>query len=234
MKERSEVMKEKTLSKFGGTCSILVGVSYVLITITYLLLPAGQKVGAPPAQYFPSFARNPTLAVLLYWELALGALFAIGAVKAISELVRQENEGWVNWTSNLAYLGFAVTAINFLRGLAIVPERAAAYMVGDASTKAVIAAIGTGVVDLDPKAWFRFGVTGLWILVVNLLALRGGKLPKTLAYVGIAVAILYWFVVASYVLRIEMLTAIAAGLGGIIAGPVWYIWMGLILRRAGS
>lgn len=30
------------------------------------------------------------------------------------------------------------------------------------------------------------------------------------------------------------LIAIAAGLGGIILGPIWYIWLGLILRRESS
>lgn len=225
-------MKDNTLSKFGGACSILVGVSYVLIGITYPLVPAALKAGADPAQYFLSFAQNPTLPMLLYWEFALGAVLAIAAVPAISEVVRAANEGWVRWTSNLAYLGFAVTAITYFQGLARMPERAAAYLAGDASTKAAIAA--TGGFSLDPQGWLAFGGVGLWVLVVSLLALRSDALPKALAYIGIATAILYWFVVAGYVLQIETMVAIAAGLGGIIAAPIWYIWIGVTLRRASS
>jgi len=226
------MMKDNSLSKLGGTCSILVGVSYVLVGITYLLLPAGQKPGAGPAQFYPSFAQNPTPSALMYWEFALGAVLAIAAVMAISEVVRPANEGWVRWTSNLAYLGFAVTAISNFRTLALMPTQAAAYVAGDASTQAAIAA--TGEIGLDPYGWLQFGGIGLWVLVVSLLALRGGTLPKTLAYVGIAATILYWLVVAGFVLDIEALMAIAAGLGGIIVAPIWYIWMGLRLRRASS
>lgn len=225
-------MRDNTLSKLGGTCSILAGVSYVLIGITYLLLPAAHRVGADPSQYFPSFAQNPTLSLLMYWEFAVGAVLAIAAVLAISEIVRPANEGWVRWTSNLAYLGFAVTAISYFRALAVQPRRAAAYVAGDASTQAAIAA--SVAFNLDPQGWLRFGCVGLWVLVVSVLALRSDALPKALAYVGIAVTILYWFAVAGEVLQIELLTAIAAGLGGIIAAPIWYIWMGLTLRRAGS
>jgi|SRR3990170_1974643 len=225
-------MTKDTLSKLGGTLSILVGVSYVVVGISYVLTPTTQRPGSDVAEFFPSFAQNPMWVMLEYWAFALGALVALGAVLAISETVRTANEGWVRWASNLATVGFAVTAINFFRLLAIQPARAEAYLAGDAATKAAIAA-NEGLLNLDPQGWLGFGAVGLWVLVVSLLALRGGTWPQSLTYVGIAVAIAYWLVVAGYVLGIETLILIAASLGGIILGPIWYIWVGLRLRQAG-
>ena len=226
-------MKDTTLGKLGGTCAILLGVSYIVIGVNYLLLvPAEQKVGGGLAKFLPSFAQNPTPLTLQYWAFALGALLAIAAVLAISESVRSVNEGWVRWTSTLAVLGFAVVAIDNFREMSFQPDRAADYAAADAATKAAMEV--SGPIGLDPQGWLGFGAVGLWVLVVSLLALRGSTWPKPLAYVGIAVAVVHWLVVAGSVLSIEPLIAIAAGLGGVILGPIWYIWTGLTLRRAGA
>lgn len=32
-------MKDTTLSKLGGTCSILTGVTYLIVAVVYLFLP---------------------------------------------------------------------------------------------------------------------------------------------------------------------------------------------------
>ena len=115
--------------------------------------------------------------------------------------------------------------------LAIIPSTAAAYVAGDASTKAAIA-IPSGV---DPQFLFRYGVIGLWILVVSILGLLGGKLPKILSYLGIATAILYWLLAATDVLGSEtIIRSIIAMLGAVIVGPIWYIWIGVRLRKVTS
>ena len=224
----------RSLSKVGGICSILVGVSYILIGVTYFLLPADQRgAGAPDfVRFFQSFDQNPTVIMLQYWIFALGAILALSAVPAISEAVRNVSEGWTRWTQNLAYLGFAVGAISFFRAITLLPGTADAFIAGDFSTRAAIE--GIGFPFLDPNGWLVFGGVGLWVLAVSIMALRGGGLPKIPSYVGIAVALLYGLTVAGNVLEIEMLISIAAGVGGIIAAPIWYIWIGVALQRSGS
>lgn len=222
----------KSLAKVGGTCSILLGVSYVVMGVAYVLTPAEQFSGSIE-KFAPSFAENPTPFTLLIWTCAVGGLIALGAVGAISALVEEENEGWVRWARNLAYLGFAVVALEFFRMLVLAPARAAAYQAGDAATKAAMVT-SDFFIALDPYEWLKFGCVGLWLLVVAVVALRRSVLPKALACLGIAGAILYWVYVAGVVLKVPALALVGAGLGASIIAPIWYIWLGVILRRKGA
>ena len=222
-------MEDKTLGKLGGICSVLVGASYVVAGITYVLAPVEQQPTSPPEVFLPSFAQNPTALTIQYWALAVGALFALGAVLAISQVVRSVNEGWVRWTSTLATLGFSVVAVDNFRNVGFQSGRALAFVEGDAATRLALGV--SGPFSLDPQGWLGFGAVGLWVLVVSLLALRSGRLRAPLPQLGIGVAIAYFLVVAGLVLSMEALIAIAAGVGGVILGPVWYVWIGLGLQR---
>ena len=224
-------MKSDSLNKLGGLCSILVGALYVLVGATYVLLPPEQQAGGAADAFYRSFAQSPTLSMINFWAFALAGVFALGALPAVTESVRSVDEGWARWTSNLAYLGFAVTAIDFFRNIALQPDRAAAYVSGDASVQAVLAAPTFGA-GLDSQGWLGFGGVGLWVLMTSRLAMRSKLWPNTLAYVGVAVGVLYWLVVVSLVFDNAALLQIVAALGGVVAAPVWYIWVGMRLRKA--
>ncbi len=174
---------------------------------------------------------NPALRIVEYLPIALYSLLAIAAVLAISENVRSANEGWVRWTSTLAIIGLAVNALVAFQHMALDSLRAAAYVKGDAAVKAALTAPGA-LEDLDPQAWLRYGAFGLWAFVVSVLALRGNIWPRPLAYVGIGVAIAAWLVVVGEVFPSQSLIAIIAGVASILV-PIWYIWLGLRLRKAG-
>jgi hypothetical protein len=221
-------MKGSTLSKIGGICSILVGVLYIPIGITTLLRPAEQRPPFNPDVFLTSFAQEPLFGTLLYWGFAISAVLAVAVVLAVSEKVRSLGEGWVRWMSTLAVIGFAVTALNYFRYLDYYPMLARAYATGDSLVKAV-AASTQSTVSLDPDGWFIFGVVGLWFLVINLVALGGNPWPKVLSYLGIVGAIAYLLVMVGYVFGIYILTFSA--LVSVVIGPIWYIWVGLILRR---
>lgn len=229
---KQENIKDNTLSKLGGTCSILLGISYLVIAVVYLRLPPEQQdaAGIPPEKFLESLAQNPTLYIVGGLVFALGSLLGIAAVLAISEGVRSANPGWVRWTSTLAIIGFAVNAIDSFRRVTLDPARAVAYVKGDAVVKAVLTA-PSALPGLDPQAWLRLGAVGFWVLVVSLLALRRSTWPKLLAYLGIVVAIVYWLIVASNFLQFQSFTTIIAGVGLVILTPIWYIWLGLKLRK---
>jgi hypothetical protein len=225
-------MEEKSVAKLGGVCSIIVGILYVMIGVTFLLVPAEQQGGIDDiAMFLPSFHQNPIAMTLLYVEFALSAILAIAAVPAITGLVRAVNEGWARWTSNLAFLGFALVAIYYFQMIAIAPPQAAAFVAGDASTKAALV-IPTGV---DPQFLLRYGTIGLWMLVVSILALKGKILPTTLSAIGIIGAVLYWVFAINDALGVAtVVRPILAIAGGVIAGPIWFIWIGIRLTKATS
>lgn len=226
-------MKDNSRNKLGGTCSILLGITYIVVAVIYLLMPPEQQdaAGISPGVLLESLAQNSALYVVGAIVFAFGSLLGIAAVLAVSESMRSMDEGWVYWTSALAIIGFAVNALDSFRRMTLDPARATAYVQGDAAVKAALT-LPSALPGLDPQAWLRLGALGLWVLVVSLLALRGGIWPKPLAYLGIVVAIVYWLIVASNFLQVQSFTAIVAGVGLVVLTPLWYIWLGLSLRKA--
>ena len=225
-------MKKNNFYRFGGICSILLGISYFFVGISYLMLPAEQKAGTlvrNPEKFLTSLAQDSTFLTIHYIAFVLGALVGLAVVVAVSDFMKPLNEGWVRWTSHLAYLGFVAVAIDHLRALAFEPLRAANFVASDSAYKAALAA-NTSLTSIDPHMWLECGGVGLWILVISLLSIRRHTLPKILAILGIAAAIFYWFVIFGTLFRMEKLISTAA-FGALVLGPVWYIWMGLILRK---
>ena len=226
-------MKNNSVIKLGGTCSIFVGISFLVIGATYFLLPPEQRSGSTEA-FLRSFAANPGIQKIQYWAWALGALFALAAVPAVSEIVRSANEGWVRWTSTLAQLGFAVTAVSYFTILEVQPVRAANYVCNQCQQTVIQPALvaNQDLLGLDPQQWLSSGAVGVWIFVVSLLALRGGAWPRPLAYVGIGLAVVSWLLPIANVINPQLLVPIVAALGGIVLGPIWFIWMGWRLRSS--
>jgi hypothetical protein len=224
--------QDRAVRQLGGLGAMLLGVGYLVIGVTYLLLPPHQLPGDPNA-FLASYAESPTLLTVQYWAWALGAVVALAAVPAISQISRHGNEGWVRWTTTLAQLGFAVTAISYFTMLAVQPQRAAAYVCNQCQETVIRPALAANqnLLGLDPQGWLAFGGVGLWVLVVNLLAWRQRTLPRGLAGVGLALGLGYWLVIALGVLELVALIPIAAIAFGIILAPVWYLGVGWWLRH---
>ncbi|MFQ5521069.1 MAG: hypothetical protein ACE5FK_06710, partial [Candidatus Methylomirabilia bacterium] len=143
------------------------------------------------------------------------------------------NEGWVGWTTALAYLGFAVNARSHFMEVAFDRKIIPMYQASDLATQKAVHVVAGLALDI-PDGFLTYGGIGLWVLVVSALALREAKLPKLLSYVGVATAISYLLGVVGYSLLIRQLIVISIGLGGLILAPIWYIWIGIRLRSAGS
>jgi hypothetical protein len=131
-------VKDNSLYKLGGFESIAVGISYVVIGITTVLLPP-NLAGVPNAQSpFMYFEANRGLLMTQYWAFTIGAIFALAMIPAVSATVQHLNEGWVRWTSSLATPDFAVVILNNYWAIVETPARAAIYM---ARTDAIRAAL---------------------------------------------------------------------------------------------
>lgn len=222
--------QDNSILKIGGWCSVLLGISYIIIGAGYLLLPPAQQSN-DPAKFFPSYIQNPFVDDLIHWAFAIGALLALAVVLAITKYLRSNNNGWLEWSKLLALLGFSITAINDFGAVATIPVEAEAYVKGDLVTQKILTTI-VKTSSLDPQGWLGFGGVGLWILIISLVALKNDKFPKVLCYIGIGGALLYWLTLVGFTLENQILIAIASGLGGVIIAPVFYIWVGNVLLRA--
>lgn len=223
-------MTNSGLTRLGGTCAILAGVSLPISAIAYLLMPSAQQSWADPAAYLLSFAGGSTFALIEYAANALTAVLCLAVVVAIPGIIRPAHEGWLRWATMVAILGYSVTALQYLRELALIPSMAERFLAADVSTRAATAA-NLYLVLLDPHGWITHGAVGAWFLAINILALPGARWPRRLSYVGIAGGIGYWLIVAGTVLRVDALVAVAV-VAGVLLAPTWLIWVGLVLLRS--
>ena len=217
-------MKDNSLYQLGGFASIIVGISYAVIGITTVLLPPNLS-GIPEAQSpFMFFESNRGLLMINYWAFTIGAIFALAMIPAVSATVQHINEGWVRWTASLATLGFAVVILDNYWAIAATPARAAAYVAGIDPGSAQI---------LDVQGWLAYGAVGLWVLVCSILALRNNVWPKGLAYLGILAGFMYFVALASTIIPSLFLSGAIMFVGaiGVVLAPIWYGWMGIVLRR---
>jgi hypothetical protein len=224
-------MNDTSLNRVGGACAIAVGVSYIAVTIFFVL--DRTKFVHDSADLWPMLAEHGTARVLYYWGYAIGAVFAFGAIPAIAALVRRHNEGWVRWTTGLAYLSFGVTAVETFRLVKATPLWADAYVAGDQAARTAIVSTDL-LLRLDPDTWLRFGVLGPWVLVVTILGRRHGLLPRALGYVGVVLGVLTITTALGVATGIGPMVLVSALLGGALAAPIWFIWVGVVLRRGAN
>jgi len=87
---------------------------------------------------------------------------------------------------------------------------------------------------VDPRGLLTFGFTGVAVLLVAWLARRGAVFPARLGLLGYALGVL---LILLYLARLIIVdsdnpaVAIPAVLTGFLAGPAWWLWLGLELRR---
>jgi hypothetical protein len=212
-------------------CSIAAGVLTLAAAVTYLALPSNQRAAVGGAKLLPSVASGAGTLMLEFILLALVAVFGLGLVPALVQLVREAGEGLVRWLGTIATVGYAITAASYFFAMGRLPKVAAAYVAGDESTKAAL--LATWRSSLDLQGYWQFLAVGAFIVLVSVLALRLGRLPAVLCYLGLAIGVL------------SVLAAVGSGataptfLTGVVAvatvfAPAWYVWTGLVLWRSAA
>jgi hypothetical protein len=157
----------------------------------------------------------------------LGGLLASAVVVALYERLRATDESFALWALALGVIAAAGSAIHGGYDLANainVPE----------SNAAALANLPNQV---DPRGLLTFGVAGLGVLVASGLIVRGGQFPRNLGLLGYLLGFLF---IVIYLARLIILDptnplVVAAVLPtGFIINPLWYLWLGLTLRRQES
>ena len=219
--------EENQVYRLGGILAIAIGVLYLLYGITFL---ASATEGIQDYEVvLSSFAESPATAVLFGLEAALIGLLALGFVPQLSKFVGSDTSALLKWVMYLGLLGFAVEAVDQLRSLNILPFLAESYVSGDETMKTAVLA-NQSLRWIDPTCFFRFGLPGLWILVVSVAAFVLKKLNRILCVVGIVGAAFLWLAMIGNLLQAETAMAIGA-CAAIVVGPIWYVWIGISLIK---
>jgi hypothetical protein len=219
---------DKNTARLGAVCGTLAAIGYVALAIIYFMLPHNQRPGGGYSEgvFLRTGPQGYQLLMGEMWAISLSAIFAIGAIIAVSEYMKRHNEGLVKYTTTLAIIGCSALAVTYLLDQWHTPQLLDGYQHLDASGRGVLEVIGTR--HLDPQAIWGFGMVGLWFLVVNGLGLQKKVMPRWLALLGLVVGVAYLCVTVGRITVNANFIQLAASLGG-VAGPIWYVSMGLFL-----
>ncbi|SHM23499.1 DUF4386 family protein [Roseibium suaedae] len=214
----------RTAAFFCFACAI----SY-LATGAFFLLDPSAHYPAGSDTYWQELAKGPLARQGFLFSFGLAGLCALGVIPPVRRFLDLDERHLAYWGCTVGMLGYAVTSITYLRLLGGEAKRAEVVASGDALTSKIIQSFS---LSLDTQGWLIFGCVGLFLLLVNLHSLRTGRLPKLLCVLGLACSGLYFAAFAGLFFAVPDLTTLAAAAGGVVLGPVWWIWLGACLFRS--
>ena len=219
---------DRSLARLGGFCAILLGLISAAGSALYVILPADLQASVPAPRFLPAFAKDSMVLVAIFWSQAAVGILGLAVVPAVTRVVAEVHQGWSRWMSNLAIVGFAVSSVGYFLSLERLPRIAAAYVAGDLSTQAALAAVWKSSIDLF-GVW-GYGAVGAWVFVISVLAFRASRFTVPLNIVGLAAGVVYFMVPVATIFKVQALISLAAVVG-VPIGLVWYLWVGYRLLR---
>lgn len=216
-------------TRIASYCALALAPLYLVFAITFLLLPA--RIGDVPAVLL-ALGSNPRWYSVFYAEWILIGLLGIAIVSQASRLFVPATTGWSEWASRLAYLGFAVSVVQGVRAIALLPSIGQLYLgcgtctasLADQQTLAKWLYIS---LPLDPFNWLTFGAVGLWIIALSIHAIRGANMPRAASWEGLAAGLSLLLVVV--VGTLDQPLVIPAALSAVLAAA-WFGWIGVRMR----
>jgi hypothetical protein len=233
MEPREESMPRTSMARVGGICSILAGAVFLCSGVAFFFL-AGRFDYNSIESISTCFASVPaagTLLTIVNMGAALASFLAIAGVLALTDLMRRDHEGLIRWASTLAIIGYSVLAISDIADLYRMKRLALGYPQLASSAKLALEVIGVG--SLDPTLVLRYITIGPWFLVAGWVAFRSGRLPRPLAVSGVVAGMAALLFVVVTLLELQALT-MAAVVITLVFHPLWLIWTGIELGRAGA
>jgi hypothetical protein len=199
-------VSDRSFVRFGGLAGILLAITSWSAVVAYYTVAKGGA-DAIGLQVFQ----------LLYGLIAFWALFGIVAVYWV---VRPHGEAWSFFATLIGVGASLGTITSSFYGAAVIREVAARPdLVTPAAT------------PTDPLSVMTFALTGLWFLIANLL-LSKAAFPRLLVALGfVAVADLFVGFFAALSGNAAVLTY-AGIIAGAVGGPLYWLWLGLLLRRS--
>ncbi len=191
----------RTFQRFAGIGSVLVGVGGLVYGLLFGAIVYG--------------AGRPVRLIWLTLGL-VGAALGVAVAVAIYMRLRDTDRGF----ALLALLLGVVASVGQLENSSLTLAREVGGFVGG---------------QADPAGAFRFGLLGLSLLVIGWLIVRGGAFPARLGYLaevgGALLVLTYIGRVTGAIEAANKITVLPPVLYGVIVHPVFYVWLGRVLRR---
>lgn len=213
----------------GAIGAWVVGVTYVVAAAAHGLSPADGRAAAGATRFWPAIADQPSFVTVVDVALLGGAIFALAAVPAIGRLYGRAAGGWLDWATSVGLLGYAATAITDATALGRTHTVAAAYVGADASARNAIAA--EPILLIDAFGLLMFGAIGVWLIVLNGIAMSSRMTPRWLAVVGVGAGCGYLVISIGFVSGVDAVVTAGAVVSGLVLAPVWFIANGYVLWR---
>jgi hypothetical protein len=198
--------------RFAGVAALLAGIAGLLYSVSFVFIArSAPELGGMLSALF----------------LLLSGLLTSAALVGVYGRVRQAEPGLALWAVVLALAGALGAAIHGGYDLSNTLNPPEANLAGLANLPN----------QVDPRGLLTFGVAGLAMLVLAWLMGQSGQFPRGLSRLGYVLGAL---LVVIYLARLIVLDAtnpvllIPALLAGFIVSPVWYVWLGRVLRRSAA
>jgi hypothetical protein len=191
---------------FAAACAFAVGIGGFAYSLAFVAVLRGS--GEPAAAASAGF-------------LLLGGLLATPVLVAVYLTLRLTSPGMALWALTIGLAGAIGSAIHGGFDLANAINEPAGNAGGFPNA-------------VDPRGLLTFGFAAVGTATVAWLILRGGRLPRGL---GLVAAVLAALLLVIYIGRLVVLDPehpillVAALATGFVVNPLWWIWLGVELRR---
>jgi len=226
-------LKTSDSQHLTGIFAILAAISSWIIGATHFLMPKAQLHFATgiTADFFESLASESTAFQVHYWVFAISSLLVMAVVLGFKNILTTRRSLWLRLTEALAMIGLAITAIDFVLMQNYALRLAKRLPDLDVTAQTIISTIS--LPHLDPEGLFGFGFLGLWLGTANFIMFKANQIPKWLAIFGLLGAFSNELVFMGTLFHKPLMIDLAAGVGGMIVGPIWLICLGIRLTRQG-
>ena len=202
-------MTTTAFQKFAGLCAILAGIAGFLYSLAFIVIAR---------------AAPDTGVLLSALFLAVGGLLSLTALSGLYLRVRDVENGFALLA---LILGLTAALGSLLHG---------GYDLANALNPPDVNAPNLANLpsQVDPRGLLTFGIAGLSLFIFGVLIQRSGQLPQglgTLAYVLAALLIIIYLGRLIILNATSLIIVIPAALTGFVINPIWYIWLGVALRR---
>lgn len=211
-------------NKLGGISAIIIGILNIVLIIYVVSTSAAQRFDA--AAFFNEFYEKPLALSFAWIVFTITAGLSYAVIPAVSDIIKGVSPNLERTATLFGIAGYTVLGVWAITLARTAPGLAHSFVTGDEMTRTAI--LAQGLPQIDPDGWFMFGGPAIWLIAVNVLAIKGKKFNRIHGYAGILLGISHWATVFGALFEFEPLNLFASA-GGAIFYPIWFIWLGIII-----